>query len=137
MTRLHSAAACAVGSGQTVGLVTSDIVTFDLSTPGYCGALDNVPFDVELLLIGMTTANVAGKARITRGFKRIAGALSALAAQELLTAGANGALLGEVGIVTALASLVNAGNLVKGQATGIVGLTINWTGYLWVNSGDF
>lgn len=138
MTRLLSVAPVSSTSSQTVGLQTITCCSFDLDAPQFNGRMQNAVVHAEFFAIGqIVSTGSAGRAKIGRGFKSVSAAVSSLGALDLLMAGAGGTLLGEATILSAAIALDFAGNVIRGRVTGIAGLTINWTGHLYIASNDF
>ena len=120
-------------TAQTVGLVTATVVSFDAAAPTLVPVPSGQLMATVLLLGREATAPDFVRAMLLRSFKYEAGVLTALdgAAIVLGTTLATGAIAG------ATVDLNASGTVIRGQATGVVGLTIDWTGFLWINSTSF
>lgn len=143
MAKLISAAPVdSQGPLITVGAQTITLCQFNLDSPQVTSLLQNCLVDAEFLALGQRQDNnQGGRARLSRGYKTLAGVLSSLGAVEKLIGGVQVGdtvpLLGEAGILSATASLDLSGSVIRGRVTGVAGVNVAWTGYLWIATGAF
>jgi hypothetical protein len=116
--------------GTTVGVATPTISSWDLSSASEAfGAVNNCHVYAVALLLGRETTTPA-YARLMRGrsFSRESGTVANI--------DDNAIVLGTDKISAALsgvtADLDFSGTTIRSRPTGVTGLTINWTGYLWL-----
>lgn len=118
---------------QTVGATGANLLELSVASPAISGSIDNCGFYVEAIFMGFDATNGnAVSAKVSRTFKRVAGTLTALGAQAVMSAVAGDAAL------TGVAVTLNAtGIAIQMQATGVAGVTLNWTGCCEVWSTEF
>lgn len=122
------------GPVTTSGTATANIVTFDLvSDLPIPAALNNVALHVEGIMVMKDASNNSASFRVARAFKMISGTLSALGTQATVI----GVGIGDAALSTAAGTLTSSGNIILLQGTGIIALTIEWTGFLSIWSGQF
>lgn len=119
------------------GIVTTDgtvttIVSFDPTTE-LPVPFANAGLHVEGVLIAKDGSNNVASVRVARGFKIIAGALSALGTQASVVAVG----IGDAGLATIAATLDAQSTVIRLRATGIAATTITWSGFIWLSSGEF
>lgn len=101
------------GSGQTIGAVTADIITFPLgSVPG------TYTFDINVAAFEPTTPAGAGYGVVAS--VRTTGATSVLIPNQAVDT------MEETALVAANAQIIVSGNNAIVQVTGVAGLTIDW-----------
>jgi hypothetical protein len=123
------------GTGQTIGAVTSTLSTYDcalgVTNKGTkLAVLNNQTILIEATILGISGSDVA-VLRYSRVYKRIAGTLSAVAAQAADVADVVSAALAGVAAVLTL-----SGDTIQIQATGIGGTTIDWTAQVRVSTSN-
>lgn len=135
--RWNGQAGCqAVGVITTADATPTLICSVDVSAPGFSPAVDGAGFHVEGVAIGKSSTNAVASVRIAQQFKRIAGSLTLLGTLLPIVGGAGGTLLGDAGLLTALATLQVSSNAIVLRATGIAATSIQWTGFLYIWSSD-
>ncbi len=118
---------------QTVGTATQTILALNVAAPALSGSIDNCCFYVEALFMGFDATNGnAVSAKVSRTFKRVAGTLTALGAQAVISA-----VAGDAALTGVTVALLATGVSIAMNATGVVGVTINWTACIEVWSTEF
>ncbi len=121
------------GVGQTIGATTANILQVSIAAPAISGNIDNCAFYVEATFAGYdATGGAAVAAKVSRVFKRVAGALTALGAQAVISA-----IAGDAALLAATVTLNATGVALQMQATGVAGVTINWTACVEIWSTEF
>lgn len=117
----------------TVGTATSTLLQVSTAAPGISGSADNCGFYVEAVFVGYDATNgnaVSGK--LSRTFKRVAGTLTALGAQAIISV-----VAGDPALVGSTVALDATGIAIRMQATGVAGVTINWNACSEIWSTEF
>jgi len=114
--------------GSTVTLISLDLN----NPPGNNGVAINSAVHAKGIVVAKTDSGSMGSAEIARGYKLVSGVVSTLFVQQNVLSGAAGALLGDAGIIAALATLSSSGTNITLSGTGIALTNITWTAYLFV-----
>jgi len=129
------------GPISSVGAVASGTVaSIDLAGVAFSGAPDNVGCYAEAVLVGKCTATTGAPVvndvvviKVARGFKRIAGVVTALGAGVTAIVPATG----DASLLAATGLLNVTGTSVRVQGGGVATGTIEWTAHLSIYTGEF
>lgn len=117
----------------TVGAASQTLLQVSVASPGISGSIDNCCFYVEAIFMGFdSSGGNAVSAKVSRTFKRVAGTLTALGAQAVISA-----VAGDAALLAATVALSATGVTVQAQATGVAGVTINWNACTEIWSTEF
>lgn len=106
----------------TIGATTQTLLQVSVASPAISGSVDNCCFYAEAIFMGFDVANGnAVSAKVSRTFKRVAGTLTALGAQAVISA-----VAGDAALLAATVALNATGIAIQMQAIGVAGVTINW-----------
>lgn len=116
------------GPVTTVSTATQTLAEWDLAAE----AIDGCCIHVEGVLIGKQGTTASVTTRVARAFHRQAGTLTALGSLASLAAP-----IGSAALLTAAGVLDTSGNLIRLRATGVNGINLEWTGYLYAWTGEY
>lgn len=102
-----------IGSGQTIGAVTANLITFPMGAVAGMRILEAKVEGFEATGPGGVAYNLVGGARTTGAAATLVGVVDKV-------------VLEDAALVTADANLVQSGNNIIVQVTGVAGLTINY-----------
>lgn len=107
----------AVGTGQTIGAVTDDVITFALGAAAGC-------YTIHAKVVGFEATTPAGVGYEITAVVRTTGAAGALIGVPVINA------IEDVALAAAIGTIVVVGNDAIVRVTGVAALTINWVAEL-------